>query len=69
MVVKKILNVLNYFMIRNEKKIMSAQGFEPWKQHVLELEPSSFDHSEILTKKYFPHRESNPGQFGESELS
>ena len=52
-----------------KKKIMSAQGFEPWKQHVLELEPSSFDHSEILTKKYFPHRESNPGQFGESELS
>ena len=52
-----------------KKKFMSASGFEPEKHHVLELEPSSFDHSEILTKKYFPHRESNPGLFGESEQS
>lgn len=52
-----------------KKKIMSASGFEPEKHHVLELEPSSFDHSEILTKKYFPYAESNRGQFGESELS
>ena len=33
---------------------MSAWGFEPQKHYALELEPSSFDHSEILTKKIFP---------------
>ena len=65
----KNLQKKSIFIQNFQKKIMSAQGFEPWKHHVLELEPSSFDHSEILTKKYFPHRESNPGQFGESELS
>ena len=36
-----------------QKKIMSAQGFEPWKHYALELEPSPFDHSGTLTKKIF----------------
>ena len=40
---------------------MSAQGFEPWKHYALELESSPFDHSGILTKKYFPHQDSNLG--------
>ena len=44
-----------------KKKFMSAQGFEPWKHYALELEPSSFDHSEILTKKIFPLPGFEPG--------
>ena len=40
---------------------MSAWGFEPQKHYALELEPSSFDHSEILTKKIFPLPGFEPG--------
>ena len=50
---EKDIECIKLFYDTQWKKNISAPGLEPWKHHVLELEPSSFDHSGILTKNIF----------------